>query len=228
MKTKTTMGNMKRIFTSPEISNRGLNMSKIYLIALFILPFCSKKGTSQIQLPNSKGNIGTGIFGQISTNGYGTEYLPTVYYKKGRSSYFLAPTIQKQKANLSGGEITFQYALTGKEVKNSECELELFAFLTAGYHYHAMMGKVTERDEQIADPVYTENKISRAHFNSVEAFGGIGLNIPFLKRFKWTNCIGLGGFTSFDFPSRLYYKGQSAGLIVRTGITMDVHIHKKS
>ena len=86
------------------------------------------------------------------------------------------------------------------------------------------MGNATERSEQMANPLFIENGIAQNRFNSVEAFAGFGMNIRFLKKFKWTNSIGVGGCTSFNFPTHLYYyKGQTMGVALRTGITMNIN-----
>src|ERR1700758_2782517 len=208
----------------PQINNhRASFLSKMFFILLCILLLTFKKGISQ-DLPAQKGNMGIGLFSGVSCDGYGIEYLPNIYYKNKRSSYFVAPTIQKQKANLSGIQAIYQYALTGREVPGPlEGELELFVFAIAGYHHNAMLGKALEWDEQKSNPLYTENKIYQDRFTSVEAFVGVGLNIPFLKRFKWTNCIGVGGYTSFNYPTnftdKFYYSPHAIGcLMLRTGI----------
>ncbi|MEO8762007.1 MAG: hypothetical protein ABI448_14010 [Bacteroidia bacterium] len=225
MKTKTITENVKKIFTPSK--SKAIQINITYLVVLFMLFLSSKKMMGQMQLPKLKGNIGVGLFGQISVNGYGTEYMPTIYYKTGRKTFFVAPTIQKQKANLSGIQITYQYSLTGAEIKgHEEGELELFVFFTAAYHHNAMLGKVTERDDQKANSLLAENGTLTYRYSSVEAFGGFGLSIPFLKRFKWTNSVGLGGYTSFNFSSQKYYHNQNLGLTLRTGITMNLNKHK--
>jgi hypothetical protein len=225
MKTKITTENAKKIFTNSK--NKMLQINITCLVVLLMLFLSSKKMMGQMQLSKLKDNIGVGLFGQISVNGYGTEYMPTIYYKTGRKTFFVAPTIQKQKANLSGIQITYQYSLTGSEIPgHDEGELELFVFLTAAYHHNAMLGKITERNDQIANPLFVENGVATYRYSSVEAFGGFGLSIPFLKRFKWTNSVGLGGYTSFNFSSQLYYHSQNIGVTLRTGITMNLNKHK--
>ena len=179
-----------------------------------------------------KGNAlhaGIGLFSQISANGYGTEYSPQVFLKKGRKVYYAGPLIQKRQGNLSGLQLNFTYSLTGPDApfayqKGYSQNIELFAFVTAAYSKGAILGKHTLMEENYVNRMACENNISGIRFKSAELYAGVGLKIQFLKNFKWINNMGIGGYTSFGYPKKmdLYYNARSLGLILKTGISYEI------
>lgn len=191
----------------------------IFTISLFISSFA----ISQNYFLIPKKTTGISLISQVCSNGYGTQYLPTIFYKQGRKTYSIAPTIQKKKLNLSGLQINYEYALTGADVKfNNDYQLELFVFVTLAYHKGAILGKNTERTERTMNYALAENNISKLRFSSTETYVGFGLKLPILKKFKWSSSIGFGYFQSINHPKNLYYRAQNFGLIINTGISMEL------
>lgn len=86
------------------------------------------------------------------------------------------------------------------------------------------MGSHTLREEELANPSSVDNGICEHTFRSAELYAGFGLRIK-LGRFQWTNAMGLGGYTSFDFPKamNLYYNASNIGLSLRTGILFNIN-----
>jgi len=203
---------------------------------LFVLALCLFTGPafSQNKAGSDKLHTGIGVFSQVSANGYGTQYAPQVFLKKGRRTCYAGPLIQKRKTNLSGIELNFTYSLTGAEVAQRiqdgyNPNLELFVFIAAAYSNNAALGKHTLREENYTPAEGAQKDLSNTRFRSAELYAGAGLNIRFLKNFKWMNCIGVGGYTSFGFPGEmdLYYDASSLGLILKTGISFDINSFKE-
>lgn len=157
---------------------------------------------------------------QVSANGYGGEYNPALFLKKGRMTWFAGPTIQNQKFNVSGGKVAFNYALN--DMQEDETNLELYAFANAAYHWNALMGRTTLRNEEMSNSEYQGPCFKEITFKSVEVFAGVGLNYRIFKNISWTNAIGLGMNHSFDFPCHLYYQANNVGLMGKTGIVINL------
>jgi len=193
------------------------------LLLVLILLFITKQGQCQKPTIARNENLGFASSSMISANGYGGMYSPMVYYKKDRRSYFIGPIIQNQKLNFSGVQFNYDYTIAGEDAPGNEADnknLELFCFVTAAYHYNAMLGKRALWEEHMANSEY-EGQVCNLRFKSVEVYGGVGLKIKLFKNFKWVNCLGLGGYSSFNFPGHLYYNANSLGLILKTGISFD-------
>jgi hypothetical protein len=175
------------------------------------------------RMKQQNGNMGISLSSQVTADGYGTQFLPMLHYRKGRATLFVGPAIQKQKLAVTGVESNFTYSVSGKHGPTMD-ELELFFFVTAAYHRNALLGKCTLRQEELADPTFQENHLQDLRFSSAEAYTGVGLRVPFGKKFNWTSSIGIGGYYSQNFPGvpGLYYNAQNIGLLLRTGIMMDL------
>jgi len=189
--------------------------------ALMLLSFVLivQYGVCQQYTPIQKGNVGLAISSMFNADGYGVQYLPSVYYKKNRSTYFVAPIIQKQKANVSGVQLNYEYTLVTPDETDTR-GLELFCFATGIYQNNALLGKQTLHNEGVANPEYLG--ASQLHFKSAEAYTGFGLRIKLFKNVKWVNSIGAGGYASFNFPQHLYYTDHNFGLYLKTGISVDL------
>ena len=196
---------------------------KMFLLAMSLL-FISHKGLSQYRKYNDHTeNIGIAAMSSISANGYGGMYTPMLYYKKDRRTYFVGPVLQNQRLNLSGLQFNFAYTIAGQEARGNEAyneNLELFCFLTSSYYFNAYMGKRTLWEEKRTNSGY-EGDLCKLTFKSVEVYGGVGLKLKIFKNCKWINSVGLGGYTSIDFPGHLYYNASNMGLILKTGISYD-------
>ena len=193
------------------------------LLLVISLLFITKQGLCQKHTIERNENLGFATSSMISANGYGGMYSPMLYYKKDRRSYFIGPIIQNQKLNFSGVQLNYDYTIVGEDVPETQPynkNLELFCFFTAAYHYNAALGKRALWEEHMANSEY-EGNVCNLRFKSVEVYGGVGLKIKLFKNFKWVNCLGLGGYTSFNSPDNLYYKANSLGLILKTGISFD-------
>ena len=201
------------------IKNNYVQRTNLLLIILgFVL--MTQYGIGQQSNIVSKGNFGLSVSGMICADGYGTQYLPTLYYKKNRSCFFAGSIIQKKKANLSGVQLNYEYTLV-KEDDAYSGRLELFCFATGLYQNKAILGKQTLHEESVANPEFNEN-MCEIHFKTMEVYGGFGLRIKLFKNVKWTNSIGGGGYTSFNSPCNLYYATHNFGLILKTGISIDL------
>jgi hypothetical protein len=198
-------------------------IGKTLLVASFI---CLLPGAGSSQTDTTKAVIGINLSSQVSANGYGGSTLPSLYVRYGRRSLFAGPVIQNRNFSVSGVQLHYTYSLTGVAAgSKNPYEPELFAFISGAYNYKALMGNRTVREEQMANPSSIDNKICERTFKSAELFAGVGLRIKVLKRFQWTNAVGLGGYTSFNFPTamNLYYNASNVGLVLRTGILFDIH-----
>ena len=175
---------------------------------------------AQSEFPVQNKKMGLAMKTEITSDGYGIQYLPSFFYKYGRKSYFIAPTIQKVNMKIFGLQLNYEYSITGTDVpKNEDCKRELFVFADAAYHYNAKMGKGTSGAEQMSNPLFKDE----FSFTSIEGYIGFGLRIPFLNRFRWSSMIGIGGYYSIDFPHNfIYYEGHNIGLLFSTGISVDV------
>jgi hypothetical protein len=192
---------------------------KIVLLAVSLV-FSLEYGICQQNTPIQKGNFGLAALSIADADGYGTQLLPSVYYKKNRGTYYIAPIIQKQKTNVSGIQLNYEYTLVGEGEAYAK-RLELFCFATGIYQNDALMGKHALCNESMANPEFSDN-ICQMHFKSVEAYAGFGLRIKLFKNVKWVNSLGGGGYTSFNFPCHLYYAGHNLGMILKTGISIDL------
>ncbi len=195
------------------------------ILTTVVLLGCNEISYSQQKLFNeTPSNLGIAVASQISANGYGSEYNPMLYLKNGRKSYFIGPVIQKQKLNVSGVRFNYDYTIVGEDAQGNEAynkNLELFCFFIAAYHHNALLGKRALWEERMANREY-DGDFSKLHFQSIEIYGGFGLKIKLFKNIKWVNCLGLGGYTSFNFPGHLYYNANNIGLILKTGISFDI------
>jgi len=188
-------------------------------ILIVSLVFSLKYGICQQNTPVKKGNFGLAVSSIIDADGYGTQLLPSLYYKRNRNTYFIAPIVQKQKSNVSGLQFNYEYTLVSESEGYSK-RLELFCFATGLYQNNALMGKRALLVESMANPEFSEN-ICQIHFKSVEAYAGFGLRIKLFKTAKWVNSLGAGGYTSFNFPCHLYYANHNFGMILKTGFAID-------
>ncbi len=151
---------------------------------------------------------------EVAANGYGTLYNPMLCYAKGRSSYAIGPTIQKQKMNFCGMQFNYDYTIAGE---NTPCaadmfnpRLELFCFVTTAYNKNALLSKYTIKQER-EDTYNDKQNLSKLRFQSVEAYGGFGLKIKLTEKIKWTNCIGAGGYASLNFHGNTCYSKNDVG-----------------
>ena len=192
---------------------------KLFLLIVSLV-FSIQYGICQQNTPVQKGNFGLAVSSIIDADGYGTQLLPSVYYTRNRGTYFISPIVQKQKSNVSGIQLNYQYTLVGEGEAYAK-RLELFCFATGIYQNNALMGKHALLIESMANPTFTEN-FCQLHFKSVEAYAGFGLRIKLFKNVKWINSLGAGGYASFNFPHHLYYENHNFGMILKTGFSIDL------
>lgn len=217
MKTKTNNNSRQ-----PKSNIIATLIGKTLVVASFM---CLLPGTGTSQTETKKVITGISISSQVSANGYGGATLPAVYVKYGRRSLFAGPVIQNRNFNMSGAQLYYTYSLTGTQAgSKNPYEPELFAYVSGAYNYKALMGNHTLREEQLTNPSSVDNHICERTFKSAELFAGFGLRLK-VGRFQWTNAMGLGGYTSFNFPTamNLYYNASNIGLSLRTGILFDIN-----
>jgi hypothetical protein len=224
---KTTTNNNSR---QPKSKIIATLIGKTLVASLIcLLPGTSFSQTTTSQTATATNNkvvTGVSISSQVSANGYGGSTLPALYVKNGRRSLFAGPVIQNRNFKMSGVQLNYTYSLTGLATgSKNPYEPELFAFVSGAYNYKALMGQHTLREEQLANPSCMDNHITSYSFRSAELFAGVGLRLKVLKRFQWTNSVGLGGYASFNFPTamNLYYNASNIGLVLRTGILFDIN-----
>jgi hypothetical protein len=205
-------------FTTKKATKNNCTKNVFLILLTFIL--IAQYGVCQQSTSSQKGNFGLSASSMSNADGYGVQYLPAVYYKKNRSSYFIAPIIQKQKINVSGVQLNYEYTFLAEGEADAK-RLELFCFATGLYQNKALLGKQALSNESMANPEYIGNP-SQLHFKSVEAYAGFGLRIKLFKNVKWVNSIGGGGYGSFNFPGNLYYANHNLGLFLKTGISIDL------
>jgi len=188
------------------------------ILSYFMNPVLAQNHTSKLTL-------GAGLFSQVSANGYGGQSLTMIHLKKGRYSFIGGPVIQNRQKRVSGVQFNYTYALTGPETgEHNECEPELFAFISTAYNYNALLGKRAMWEEKMSDPAVKETNISDYKFKSAEVYAGFGLKIVFFKKLKWISAVGVGGYKTFNFPDKcnLHYENHNIGLLLRTGISLDI------
>ncbi len=198
------------------------NQNKFILITLLFLfskQYCSAQNSHNFR----KRNFGFEIIASVSSDGYGGQYSPMLYYKKGRKSFSAGPIIQNKNLNLSGLLVNYDYVLAGKDVIGNEPyneNLELFCFITSIYQHNAMLGKTAILDEQRTYRGY-EGDLYKLRFKSIELYAGAGLKINLFSNLKWMNSIGVGGYTSFNVPRHLCYLDKSVGIALKSGLSFD-------
>ncbi len=203
-------------------SNSYSFKTKMLLLAVSFI-FSLEYGICQQYSLVQKKNIGLAVSGMVGPDGYGILYLPTVYYKKNRNSYFMGPVIQNQKMNVSGAQLNYDYSIVN-EGEGYYKRLELFCFVKALYQGNALLGKQTLCVENLANAENAKNA-SQAHFKSIEFYAGFGFKIKLFDNIKWVSSIGTGGYTSFNSPSRFYYaeySGHHLGIMFNAGISIDL------
>ena len=203
------------------LAHLTVNLFTVKTMALTLLSFVLiiQYGACQQSSFIQKGNFGLAASSMFNADGYGTQFLPAIYYKKNRNTYFIAPIVQKQKANVSGVQLNYEYTLVTPDEADTK-GIELFCFVTGLYQSNALLGKQTLHNEGVANPEYLG--ASQLHFKSAEAYTGFGLRIKLFKNVKWVNSIGAGGYASFNFPQHLYYADHNFGLYLKTGISIDL------
>lgn len=175
---------------------------------------------AQDGLPPHHTSVGISLRTEVCADGYGGKYLPGLFVTKGRKYYGLSAVLQTRNSNLAGFQFNYNYALTGEVVSCDRSEPELYFSFAASYHHNGMLGKRAIKDEGMANPASCEFDVANACFKSVEAFVGFGLKLELFKNFKWSNAIGVGGYTSLFTPIRgLYYESSALGLRLSTGVT---------
>lgn len=209
--------------TSQNKASDFFNKGKLLLLltGLFLI---TENSFCQESYSNQKAHFGIEISSTITANGYGIQYSPMISYKGERSSCYFGPMIQKQKMNLSGVQFNYDYVIVGNNVQGIEMynsNLEVFLFCTTAYNKNAILGKRALQEEGMANDKYSGD-FSKLRFQSVEAHAGMGLKITLFNNLQWINCIGVGGYTSFNFPNNLYYCSNNVGLLLRTGISFDL------
>ena len=210
------MKNLKKKNFTYSIVNKFTSKTIAIMLLSFVL--IVEQGTCQQTASIQKGNIGLAVSSMFNADGYGVQYLPSVYYKKNRNTYFIAPLIQKQKANVSGVQLNYEYTLVAPGEAYAK-GLELFCFAAGLYQNNALLGKQALHNESLANCEY--KGAFQLHFKSVEAYAGFGLRIKLFKNVKWVNSLGVGGYASFNFPQHLNYESHNLGLYLKTGISID-------
>lgn len=158
----------------------------------------------------------------VAANGYGTQYVPAFTVRSNRQTWFFGPVVQKQRLNLSGFQLNFDYRLAGGD-PNENCSERtiLFCFATVAGHSNARMGKQTMGIERLANRGY-EGDLHALRFQSVEGYTGFGVKLKLNDQLQWTTALGFGGYTSFNFPGNLYYSPHNMTLLIKTGLAVEL------
>jgi hypothetical protein len=210
----------KKITTTNRSLKGKMILRAVSLLLVAQSGICQKRQSFQL-----KGTFGIFASASISANRYGGQYSPMLYYKKDRGTYYLGPIIQNQKLNVSGMRFNYDFTIAGKGVEGNEpedCDMELFCFVTTAYYCNAILGKKAQWEERMENKDNTADP-GKFHFQSAEAFAGIGLRTTLFQNIKWVNCIGLGGSTTFNLPDNASFSGNNFGLTMKTGITFDIN-----
>lgn len=160
--------------------------------------------------------LGVSAGATASGNGYGMRYAATAYYKSGSNTFRLGALLQKRKNNLSGFDLRWERYLSQQDSVHSA---ELFVFVQGAYNHEAYL---CFRELQIESTANVEGRIdaSDLRFRSVEAAAGFGVNWHLTPRLQWVSVVGLGSYYTLNFPGRLYYSGQGAGLMLRSELAV--------
>ena len=188
-----------------------------------LIPRYDSTFTKRYVKPKNNG-VGVSLMIQSSANGYGIEYLPGIYLKRGKKTFVLSSMISNRFFNLSGFQFNYEYSVTGKEIRPEDKNLELHFFTSLAYHHCATLLESNLQIENPANSTNIQKSISEIHVKSAEIYGGFGLKIKLLKFLKWNSCIGFGGYTTFDYSykDKSGNNGQAIGLLLKTGITLNI------
>jgi hypothetical protein len=204
-----------------NLKNKNTMKSILLIVSFF---FIAEYGFCQGPAITNNENLGFIASTMISANQYGGQYSPMLFYKKNRRTYAIGPVIQNQRMNFSGVQLDYKYTIVGVDVPGDEPyneNIELFCFVTAAYYNNALLGKRAVWEEHMANEGY-EGDVCKLRLKSVEVFGGAGLKIKLFKNIKWVNSVGLGSSTAFHLPHHLYHEAINTGVILRTGISIDI------
>lgn len=184
------------------------------LPALALMLFGFNSAAQEEETPRHA--LGMGAGATASGNGYGMRYAASVYYKNAGNTFRLGALLQKRKNNLSGFDLRWEHYLANKD---SAHNAELFVFLQGTYNHEAYL---CFRELQIESTANVEGRIdaSDLRFRSLEMAAGFGINWHLTARVQWISVVGLGTYYTLNFPGRLYYSGQGAGLILRSEIAV--------
>jgi hypothetical protein len=159
-----------------------------------------------------------------SANGYGLRYSYMLSWRENRMRISAGVLIQDKRKNLSGFEFMTVYALTGyttpgwKKSEEYPPNLELSLFLNVASNKDVLLSSTVLRQEE-SEQVGDGTPLCEYRFRSVEAYTGVALKWRFLKYFKWNNYLGIGGYHTLNYPGKMYYDANCAGLILRSELS---------
>lgn len=160
---------------------------------------------------------------QVTASGYGAQWVPSLIFTHGQNALSAGAILSKDGAELAGVKIKYEYTVTGQLVGDSANRLELFFFANAAYYHNATLGSRVAQQENQVNPDMSLVYLHGMRFKSVELYGGTGLRVPFLKRFKWINYAGVGYYQSLSSEcSKLYREAKGLGLFLSTGILVTI------
>lgn len=210
---------MKNVTSTPA---KKSSSAALKMVMAGCLLFTSARVSGQQLTERAGVQAGFAVTACVAANGYGTQYVPAFSLRSNRQTWFFGPVVQKQRLNLSGFQLNFDYRLAGGD-PNENCSERtmLFCFATVAGHSNARMGKQTMGIERLANRGY-EGDLSALRFRSVEGYTGFGVKIKLNDQLQWTTALGVGGYTSFHFPEHLYYSAHNMTLLIRTGFAVEL------
>ena len=217
----------RRILICPFFEAQNYPMKKLYssnfLLIFSLISFCFL-ALLQGRAQDNKNSVGIAAGPVVSANGYGVRYSTMVFLKHNRSTLGVGAILGNYQAEVSGLQMWYDYALTGcstpnwkKDSKEYPCNknMELFTFISVAYNpkgYLCQKALMMEKESKDALACDVKSYV----FKSAEAYAGFGLKVRFLKNFKWSNAVGLGGYYTFNHPGHIFYDKYAVGLFLKT------------
>jgi hypothetical protein len=190
-------------------------LRKIVLFTLLIIFFIQSASAA-----NFNGSFGVRLSSTISANRFGPSLSPSLLYQSNRSMFTLGVMLQNKRYKIDGLQINYEFTLLDSET-DQNCNLSwlgLYAFCNFGYHNKAFLNSTACEEEYCSNKELSIDP-AKIEMKALEAYGGFGLRISLLKRFKWFNSIGIGGYNVITPVNGLYYNTRNLGLLLRTGFT---------
>jgi len=186
---------------------------------LFLVAFMVSISNQALAQTSTK--VGLTLSRSSSGNGFGAFYNPGITINHNRSQFMLAAKIQQTKMHLSGGQMSFEFAVM--EGSNEPgCRTELFVFTTTKFIHTAFL---TKRNSELERWV---NKESQTDFNNLkfttfEAYAGFGAKLWLSEKVKLGSSIGFGGYGTLNKVGNLNRESKSMSISFNLGITANLN-----
>lgn len=212
---------MKTYTTKKENHNSEKNYSVVVILITSLLIMLSLTIYGQGGKPRIT-PFGLSANATLSGAGFGSQYNICGSYHFNNSTISAGPVFQHRNGNYSGINASYEYTLFDGSAHDYDCynfrKLELNSFITTTFHHNAILGNKQLRTEKKVNPESAVN-YGTLKYTAIEAYVGFGLNLRISSRFKWTNAIGFGGWTTLKGYDNVYREKQCCSIMLRSGFS---------